>query len=158
MQIELRVNGTSETVDVEPRRLLADVLRQDLRLHGCHLGCEHGVCGACTVLLDGRPVRACLMLAVQAEDHEIMTIEGIGTLEALHPVQRAFIAAHGLQCGFCTPGFILATIDLLDRHPNPSDELIREELAGNVCRCTGYENILAAVRLASQSVIAEPHQ
>lgn len=156
MEIELRVNDRTYALDVEPRRLLADVLRQDLRLHGCHLGCEHGVCGACTVLLDRRSIRSCLLLAVQAEGHEITTIEGVGDRDKLHPVQRAFIQCQALQCGFCTPGFILAAIDLLSRHPNPSEATIREELAGNICRCTGYENILRALQQAALMLGSQP--
>jgi carbon-monoxide dehydrogenase small subunit len=152
----LTVNGAEHTVDVEARRLLADVLRNDLGLVGTHLGCEHGVCGACTVLLDGRPVRSCLLLAVQCDRHEITTIEGLESDGELHPVQQAFITAHGLQCGFCTPGFILTIVDLLEREPSPDEDRIREALSGNICRCTGYVNIVAAVREASR-LLEEGH-
>ncbi|HUP17585.1 MAG TPA: (2Fe-2S)-binding protein [Acidimicrobiia bacterium] len=151
MKVTLNVNGLGHTLEVEPRRLLADVLRLDLGLVGTHLGCEHGVCGACTVLYGGRPVRSCLLFAVQCDDAAIRTVEGLVSEEGeLHPVQQAFITAHGLQCGFCTPGFILAIVDLLEREPFPDDERIREDLSGNICRCTGYVNIVAAVREASR--------
>lgn len=157
MRLTLTVNGAEHTVDVEARRLLADVLRNDLGLVGTHLGCEHGVCGACTVLLDGRPVRSCLLLAVQCDSHEITTIEGLGSPEGeLHPVQQAFITAHGLQCGFCTPGFILTIVDLLEHERSPSEDRVREALSGNICRCTGYVNIVAAVREASR-LLEEGH-
>jgi carbon-monoxide dehydrogenase small subunit len=156
VRLMLTVNGAEHTVDVEARRLLADVLRNDLGLVGTHLGCEHGVCGACTVLLDGRPVRSCLLLAVQCDRHEITTIEGLESDGELHPVQQAFITAHGLQCGFCTPGFILTIVDLLEREPSPDEDRIREALSGNICRCTGYVNIVAAVREASR-LLEEGH-
>lgn len=157
MRLTLTVNGAEHTVDVEARRLLADVLRNDLGLVGTHLGCEHGVCGACTVLLDGRPVRSCLLLAVQCDSHEITTIEGLGSPDGeLHPVQQAFITAHGLQCGFCTPGFILTIVDLLEHEPSPGEDRVREALSGNICRCTGYVNIVAAVREASR-LLEEGH-
>lgn len=148
MKVTLTVNGTEHTVDVEPRRLLSDVLRQDLGLYGVHLGCEHGVCGACTVLVDGLPSRSCLMFAAMAEGHQITTVEGLGTPERMHPVQEAFSEAHGLQCGFCTPGFVLAVSELAGRSAELSDAEVREELSGNVCRCTGYVNIVKAARLA----------
>jgi carbon-monoxide dehydrogenase small subunit len=151
VKLVLSVNGTEHGVDVEPRRLLADVLRHDLGLFGTHLGCEHGVCGACTVLFDNVPVRSCLMFAVQAEGHEVTTIEGVGTPEDLHPVQRAFSEAHGLQCGFCTPGFVLTVIELVGRGEALEDAEIRDALAGNICRCTGYVNIVEAVRRAQAS-------
>jgi aerobic carbon-monoxide dehydrogenase small subunit len=153
MRIALTVNGTEHELDVEPRRLLSDVLRQDLGLHGVHLGCEHGVCGACTVLLDGEPSRSCIMLAAMAEGHEVTTVEGLGDPERPHPVQEAFAEAHGLQCGFCTPGFVVAVSDLARRSSQMSDEEIREELSGNVCRCTGYVNIVRAVRVAESKLI-----
>jgi carbon-monoxide dehydrogenase small subunit len=146
----LNVNGSEAEVDVAPRLLLSDVLRQELHLFGVHLGCEHGVCGACTVLVDGLPVRSCLMLAAMAEGHEVTTIEGLGTPDDLHPVQEAFGEAHGLQCGFCTPGFVLAVSELAGRSAALSDAELREELSGNVCRCTGYVNILKAVRLCER--------
>ena len=150
MKLELHVNGGRRTVDVEPRRLLADVLRQDLGLYGTHLGCEHGVCGACTVLVDGRATRSCLMFAALAPGHEIVTVEGLGARDSMHPVQQAFAEAHGLQCGFCTPGLVVAVAELVEREGgrDMSDAEIREALAGNLCRCTGYVNIVKAVRLA----------
>lgn len=144
--ITVGVNGISYTRTVEPRMLLSDFLRQELTLTGTHVGCEHGVCGACTVLLDGRSVRSCLTLAVQVDGLEIETIEGQGEIDCLGRVQEAFRQHHGLQCGFCTPGFIMAVTDLLRHHPLESDEQIREALSGNICRCTGYENIVNAVR------------
>jgi aerobic carbon-monoxide dehydrogenase small subunit len=152
MRIALTVNGTEHELDVEPRRLLSDVLRQDLGLHGVHLGCEHGVCGACTVLLDGEPSRSCIMLAAMAEGHEVTTVEGLGDPERPHPVQEAFAEAHGLQCGFCTPGFVVAVSELAPRSAQMSDEEVREELSGNICRCTGYVNIFRAVRIAERKL------
>ena len=152
MRIRLTVNGTTTERDVEPRRLLSDVLRQDLGLFGVHLGCEHGVCGACTVLVDGLPSRSCLMLAAMAEGHEITTVEGLGTPESPHPVQEAFAEAHGLQCGFCTPGFVVAVSELAGRSAELSDDELREELSGNVCRCTGYVNIVLAARIAKNKL------
>ena len=144
--VALRVNGSEHRVDVEPRRLLADALREDLGLTGTHLGCEHGACGACTVLLDGRTVRSCLLFAVQAEGHDVTTIEGVAALGGgLHPVQQAFSDQHGLQCGFCTPGMVLTALELLARNPSPTAAEVREELSGNLCRCTGYRSIVAAV-------------
>jgi len=151
VHIQLAVNGLSQEIDVEPRRLLADVLRQQLGQHGVHLACEHGACGACSVLVDGRLTLSCLVLAVQADGAEVTTIEGLaGADGALHPVQRAFHEEHGLQCGFCTPGFIMAAADLLERVPDPDEETIRSELSGNLCRCTGYTNIVKAVRTAAR--------
>ena len=150
MKIELNVNGEDVVLDVEPRRLLADVLRQDLRLYGTHLGCEHGVCGACTIHLDGEPVRSCLMFAVMAQGHRITTVEGLGTVADPHPVQRAFAQEHGLQCGFCTPGFVMACAALARESANLTDDEVREELSGNVCRCTGYVNIVKALRTAER--------
>ena len=145
------VNGRPFEAEVEPRRSLADVLREDAHLYGTHLGCEHGVCGACTVLVDGEPVRSCLMLAVQANGGEITTVEGLSPDGGgLHPLQEAFRDHHALQCGFCTPGFLLTALHLLREHPGISDETeIREALAGNLCRCTGYSNIIDAVRDAA---------
>jgi len=144
--VEVRVNGEARRADVEPRLTLADFLRERCRLTGTHLGCEHGVCGACTVLLDGDPVRACLVLAVQASGHEVTTVEGLAPAGALTDVQEAFRACPGLQCGFCTPGFVVTVTAYLRDHPSPDDGEIREALSGNVCRCTGYQGILAAVR------------
>jgi carbon-monoxide dehydrogenase small subunit len=149
--IELTVNGEARRATVEPRKTLADMLREDLRLTGTHLGCEHGVCGACTVILDGRAVRSCLVFAVQARGAEVTTVEGLAPDGELTPVQAAFQAEHGLQCGFCTPGFVVSATALLDRNPDPSDDEIREGLSGNLCRCTGYQGILRAVRAAAEA-------
>jgi carbon-monoxide dehydrogenase small subunit len=149
--IELTVNGETRRAMVEPRRSLADFLRDDLHLTGTHLGCEHGVCGACTVILDGRAVRSCLVFAVQARGAEITTVEGLAPDGELSPVQAAFQAEHGLQCGFCTPGFVVSATALLDRNPDPSESEIREGLSGNLCRCTGYQGILRAVRTAADA-------
>ncbi len=148
--ITVTVNGTSRTVAVEPRKTLADFLREDCRLTGTHLGCEHGVCGACTVLFDGAAVRACLMFAVQADGAEVTTIEGLTPPDGeLSTVQRAMHEAHGLQCGFCTPGFVVSITAFLREHPDPTDDEVRDGLSGNLCRCTGYQGIIAAVRLAA---------
>lgn len=144
--IRLRLNDREASCAVEPRALLSDVLRHDFGLHGTHVGCEHGACGACTVLLDGEPVRSCLLFAVQADGATVTTIEGIGTSEALHPLQRAFQDAHALQCGFCTPGIIITLVAFLREHPHPSEAEIRTALGGNLCRCTGYQPMIAAVR------------
>ena len=138
------------------RRTLADALRDDCGLTGTHSGCEHGVCGACTVLLDGEPVRACLMFAVQAEGHRVRTVEGLARGDALHPLQRAFIAHHALQCGFCTPGFLMLAAATLEREPDIGDAALREVLASNLCRCTGYRNILRAVRAAADEMKKAP--
>jgi aerobic carbon-monoxide dehydrogenase small subunit len=149
--VTLHVNGEVRSGEAEPRKLLSDFLREDLRLTGTHVGCEQGVCGACTVLLDGEPVRSCLLFAVQAGDARIETIESLGTgPDDLHPVQRGFWEQHGLQCGFCTPGMVLTAKALLERNPDPTDEEIRLALEGNICRCTGYVFIVAAVRHAAQ--------
>lgn len=149
--VSLTVNGVAHARDVEPRLLLSDFLRIELGLTGTHVGCEHGKCGACTVIVDGRAVRACLMFAVQAEGARIDTIEGLAAgPEALHPIQQAFIDCHGLQCGFCTPGMINSTRELLERNPAPSEQEIRAALAGNLCRCTGYTNIVKAVQVAAE--------
>ena len=148
--LEMTINGTSYKRTVEPRKLLSDFLRQDIGLTGTHIGCEHGVCGACTVLMDGLPVRSCLMFAVQANGHEVTTVEGLGSLEDLHPLQKAFQEAHGLQCGFCTPGFLMTLEPYLKENPNPSEEEIRAAISGNICRCTGYQNIVDAVKLAAE--------
>lgn len=147
--VRLTVNGVLHEARVEPRTTLADFLRGELGLVGTHVGCEHGVCGACTVLLEGRAVRSCLMLAVQADGATVTTVEGLGGERVLHPVQEAFLEEHGLQCGFCTPGFLLSTVELLEQTPNPSDEQIRDALGGQLCRCTGYRTILNSVRLAA---------
>lgn len=149
--ISVTVNGTEYRRTVEPRLLLSDFLRHDLQLTGTRVGCEHGVCGACTVLMNGEAVRSCLIFAVQADGHELLTVEGLtaGAGEELHPLQRAFCETHALQCGFCTPGFLMTLVPFLKEHPNPSEQEIREALSGNLCRCTGYENIVAAVRIAA---------
>ncbi len=152
--LTLTVNSTAHQVDVEARRTLADVLREDLGLHGTHLGCEHGVCGACTVLLDGAPVRACLVFAVQCEDAAITTIEGLAEGGTLHPVQQAFVDNFGLQCGFCTPGFIMLAAGALAAQPDMDDDQLVEMLSSNLCRCTGYRNIVAAVKQASTELRA----
>jgi aerobic carbon-monoxide dehydrogenase small subunit len=152
VKLVLSVNGVEHHLDVEPRRLLADALREDLHLTGTHLGCEQGACGACTVLLDGRPVRSCLLFAVQMDGREITTIEGLAAPGELHPVQRAFSEHHGLQCGFCTPGMVLAAVDLLRRHPTPSAVEVRRELSGNLCRCTGYVKVIDAVLAAARTL------
>ncbi len=141
VMIRLIVNGETHRLVVEPRRLLADVLREDLGLTGTNLGCEHGVCGSCTVLVDGQSVRSCLMFAVQANGHEVMTVEGLARGGELHPLQQAFWEKQGLQCGFCTPGFLMTAYELLQRNLNPSEEEIRSALSGNICRCTGYQQI-----------------
>jgi carbon-monoxide dehydrogenase small subunit len=147
----VKVNGVDHPAPSDPRRLLSDHLRHDLGLTGTHVGCEHGVCGCCTVLLDGAPVRSCLMLAVQAEGHDVTTVEGLTRdREPLHAVQQAFHETHGLQCGFCTPGFVMSVVGLLARTPEPSDEQIEEGIAGNLCRCTGYANIVTAALAAAQ--------
>ena len=150
--VAMTVNGQRRQALVEPRKTLADFLREDCALTGTHLGCEHGVCGACTVLLDGEAVRACLLFAVQADGHDVTTVEGLsdgsGGGDALHPLQAAFREAHGLQCGFCTPGVLMTLVPFLREHPDPDERQIREALSGNLCRCTGYQNIVAAVRLA----------
>jgi aerobic-type carbon monoxide dehydrogenase small subunit (CoxS/CutS family) len=145
MALDMRVNGQVHTGVAQTRTLLSDFLRHGVGFSGVHVGCEHGVCGACTVLLDGAPVRACLMFAVQVGDAEITTIEALASGARLHPLQEAFRRNHGLQCGFCTPGMVLTALDLLRREPQPDEARVREELAGNLCRCTGYEGIVAAV-------------
>jgi len=147
--IEVRVNGAERRAAVEPRLTLADFLRDRCHLTGTHLGCEHGVCGACTVLLDGEAVRSCLVFAVQADGAEVTTIEGIAVDGELSPVQAAFRDQHGLQCGFCTPGFVLSATAFLRDNPDPTDDEIRTGLSGNLCRCTGYQGILAAIRAAA---------
>ena len=147
--VRVSVNRTIHERTVEPRVLLSDFLRHDLGYHGIHVGCEHGVCGACTIALDGEPVRSCLMLAAQADGHEIRTVESLAEAEHLHPLQRAFQEMHALQCGFCTPGILITLERFLIDHPDPADADIREALAGNLCRCTGYQAIVAAVARAA---------
>ena len=157
MDVTLSINGVSRTASVEPRLTLADVLRDELGLTGTHVGCEHGVCGACTVLLDGRSVRSCLLFAVQAAGHDVTTVEGMaGADGTLHPLQEAFHDAHGLQCGFCTPGFLMAARELLDANPQPTEAEVRTWLSGNLCRCTGYQNIVDAVLLAAERMRGAP--
>lgn len=150
MDVTLTVNGTRRTVTTRARRTLADFLREDLGLTGTHLGCEHGVCGACTVLVDGRPVRSCLMLAVQADGAEVTTVEGVATDEGLHPVQEGFYASHSFQCGFCTPGFVMTTYAFLQENPKPTREEIRSAISENLCRCTGYQSIVDGVERAAE--------
>ena len=147
--MNLVVNGEPRTLDVEARTLLVHALRDGLGLTGAHIGCDTSQCGACTILLDGRAVKSCTLLAVQAEGTEVTTIEGLARDGELHPVQRAFIEHHGLQCGFCTPGMILTAVDLLERHSDPDHETIRRSLRGNLCRCTGYHGIVEAIRAAA---------
>ena len=150
-QVELTVNGVSYEREVDPRMTLVDFLRHELRLTGTHVGCEHGVCGACTIIKDGQAVRSCLMLAAQADGTNLQTVEGLRNAESgeLHPIQQAFIEEHGLQCGFCTPGFLMSTLELLGDNPNPTDQEIKDALDGNLCRCTGYQAIIQSVRLAA---------
>jgi len=147
--VTINVNGETYSREIEPRTLLADFIRHDLGLTGTHVGCEHGVCGACTVLMDGAAVRSCIMLAVQADGRTIRTVEDLGTGENdLHPIQRGFWEAHGLQCGFCTPGFLMTLIPFLEENPSPTELEIREAISGNLCRCTGYQHIVEAVQKA----------
>ncbi len=156
--LAVTVNGTRYEQAVEPRTLLSDFLRHDLGLTGTHVACEHGVCGACTVLLDEEPIRSCLVFAVQAHGHSVTTVEGLGAIDQLHPVQEAFRQAHGVQCGFCTPGILTTVVAFLGENPDPSEEEIREALSGNLCRCTGYQHIVDAVRLAAQAMKTAPVQ
>jgi carbon-monoxide dehydrogenase small subunit len=150
LHVALDVNGEHHEIDVEPRRLLVEVLREDLELTGTHVGCDTSQCGACTVHVDGRAVKSCTMLAVQADGSSVTTIEGMGSVAALHPIQNAFWEQHGLQCGFCTPGMIMAAADLVAHNPDPTDTEIRHAISGNICRCTGYHNIVAAIREAAR--------
>jgi carbon-monoxide dehydrogenase small subunit len=154
LDITVTVNGTEYKRPVEPRLLLSDFLRHDLGLTGTHVGCEHGVCGACTVLFDGQPVRSCLMFAVQAHGHQVTTVEALGTPDDLHPIQEAFREAHGAQCGFCTPGILMTVVPFLEENPDPTEQEIREAIAGNLCRCTGYQHIVDAIRLAAEKMRA----
>ena len=147
--VRVRVNGQGHSIEVEPRLTLADFLREKLALTGTHVGCEHGVCGACTVLVNGQTARSCLMLAVQADGAEITTVESLAVDGELHPIQEAFVEEHGLQCGFCTPGFLMSIHELLNGNPDPSDAEIKDILGGQICRCTGYQSILRAVRSAA---------
>jgi carbon-monoxide dehydrogenase small subunit len=150
--IHLTVNGEPREALVEPRTTLVDLLRGELGLTGTHVGCEHGVCGACTILWNGRAVRSCIMLAVQADGTEVTTVEGLSPNGKLHPIQQAFMEGHGLQCGFCTPGFLMSIYELLQRNPDPSEDEIKDTLGGHICRCTGYQSIVASVRLAVQKM------
>jgi len=154
-RITLTVNGTRYEREVEPRLLLGDFLREQLNLTGAHFGCEHGVCGACTAMVNGETVRSCLMFAVQADGCELKTVEGLGEAEHLHPLQQAFWDHHGLQCGFCTPGMLMTALELIEKFPLATDEEIRLGLSGNLCRCTGYQNIVTAVREAAKRMRAK---
>lgn len=149
-EVTLTINGRAYHGRAEPRKTLADFIREDCGLTGTHLGCEHGVCGACTILMDGDAVRSCLLFAVQAEGAELRTVEGLADGDHLHPIQQAFWEHHGLQCGFCTPGFLMTAVAFLRDHPRPTEREIREGLAGNLCRCTGYQNIVKAVAAAAE--------
>ena len=150
--VSLTVNGQQREADVEPRRLLVQLIREDLDLTGTHVGCDTSQCGACTVHVDGRAIKSCTMLAVQADGADILTIEGLADGAELHPMQNAFWEKHGLQCGFCTPGMIMTAVDLLERNPDPTDDEIRHAIEGNFCRCTGYQNIVAAIRHAAETM------
>jgi len=153
--ITLTINGKDHAISVEPRRTLADAIREDCGQTGTHIGCEHGVCGACTVIVDDAPVRSCLMFAVQAEGKAIRTVEGLADGDKLHPMQQAFMDNHGLQCGFCTPGFLMLAVGVLEREPDISDEALIDVLSSNLCRCTGYQNIIKSVRAAAQEMRAK---
>jgi carbon-monoxide dehydrogenase small subunit len=154
MTITVHVNGTQYERTVEPRLLLSDFLRHELGLTGTHVGCEHGVCGACTVLLDDEPVRSCLLFAVQTHNHRVTTVEALGTPDNLHPIQEAFRERHGAQCGYCTPGILMSVVPFLQENPDPTEEEIREAISGNLCRCTGYQHIVDAVKLAAEKMRA----
>jgi len=155
LQVQLTVNGQAYAREVEPRLLLSDFLRHELGLSGTHVGCEHGVCGACTILFDGQATRSCLTLAVQANGHALETVEGLApSATVLHPLQQAFQDAHGLQCGFCTPGILMTLVPFLKENPNPSELEVREAISGNLCRCTGYQHIVEAVLLAAKNAQA----
>ncbi len=147
--ITLNINGRNHAIQVEPRRTLADAIREDCGQTGTHIGCEHGVCGACTVIVNGEPVRSCLMFAAQADGKKIRTVEGLARGDELHPMQRAFMEHHGLQCGFCTPGFLMLAVGVLEREPDIGDDELLDVLSSNLCRCTGYQNIIKAVRAAA---------
>ncbi len=151
-RVSIRVNGVNRTADIEPRLLLAHFIRQGLRLTGTHVGCDSSNCGACTVLLDGKPAKSCSVLAVQADGHDVMTVEGMATASELDPIQEGFKDEHGLQCGFCTPGMMLSAKALLDENPNPTEDDVRWALSGNLCRCTGYQNIVKAVLWAAEKM------
>jgi carbon-monoxide dehydrogenase small subunit len=149
INISVTVNGKTRKAAVTPRLLLSDFIRQNLNLPGTHVGCEHGVCGCCTVIVDGAPARSCLMFAVQADGSEITTVESLGKVDSLHPIQQAFWEEHGLQCGFCTPGMLMLAYDLLRRNPNPTEEEVRDVVSDNLCRCTGYQNIINSILKAA---------
>ena len=151
-KVSITVNGVLQEKEVDVRLLLVDFIRRDVGLKGTHVGCEQGVCGACTILLDGEAVRSCLTLAVQAEGRSVTTIEAMGTPDNMHPIQEAFQENHGLQCGFCTPGIVMSVCSFLNDNQNPSDEEIRESLSGNLCRCTGYQNIIKSVQCAAEKM------
>jgi carbon-monoxide dehydrogenase small subunit len=155
LHVALEVNGEPRDVDVEPRRLLVELLREDLNLTGTHVGCDTSQCGACTILMNGQAVKACNVFTVQADGANIMTIEGLAKNGELHPIQQGFWEKHGLQCGFCTPGMILAAYQMLERYPKPSEEQIRHQLEGNLCRCTGYHNIVKAIQWAADTMAAQ---
>jgi aerobic carbon-monoxide dehydrogenase small subunit len=157
LSVTFTVNGTARTITVEPRRTLADALREECGLTGTHLGCEHGVCGACTILLEDRPVRSCLMFAVQAEGARLRTVEGLAQNGELHPLQQAFWDHHGLQCGYCTPGFLMLAVSVLERNPDIDEPGLRAALSSNLCRCTGYQNIVKSV-LAAQAAMRAARQ
>lgn len=157
-EITLTVNEKRYSRSVEPRLLLSDFLRHELRLTGTHVGCEHGVCGACTILFEGEPIRSCLTFAVQADEHQLMTVEGLSNDQInLHPLQQAFWESHGLQCGFCTPGILMTVLPFLEETPNPNEEEIRAAISGNLCRCTGYQFIVDAVKLAAEKMQASSY-
>jgi aerobic-type carbon monoxide dehydrogenase small subunit (CoxS/CutS family) len=156
VNISVTVNGKVYERAVDPRMLLSDFIRHELGLTGTHVGCEHGVCGTCTVIFDGLSTRSCLVFAVQADGHDIKTVESLGTPDNMHPLQQAFQEAHGLQCGFCTPGILMTMVPFLEQNPNPTDEEIREAISGNICRCTGYDFIINAVKLAAKKMAAQP--
>jgi aerobic carbon-monoxide dehydrogenase small subunit len=152
IEITLKVNNKARRATVAPRLLLSDFLRRDLHLHGTHVGCEHGVCGACTVIVDKLAVRSCLMFAVQADGCEVTTVDSLGSINKLHTLQQEFWEEHGLQCGFCTPGMLMVAIELLSKNPNPTEDEVREAISGNLCRCTGYQNIVKSIMSAAKKM------
>lgn len=152
VSLRVNVNGTPHTLEIEPRLLLVDLLREELNLTGTHIGCDTSYCGACTVLLNGATVKSCTVFAVQADQGEVITVEGLARNDELHPIQKAFAECHGLQCGYCTPGLLMSTYYLLSRNPHPKRKDIRKAIAGNTCRCTGYQNVLKAIEAAAESM------
>ena len=154
IEVKLKVNNKERQASIPPRLLLSDFLRHSLHLHGTHVGCEHGVCGACTVMVDGAAVRSCLMFAVQADGCEVSTVESLGSINKLHPLQHAFWEEHGLQCGFCTPGMLMVATELLSKNPDPTEDEVREAISGNLCRCTGYQNIVKSIMSAAKKMRA----